>query len=232
MRRARSGGCSASYDGLEDPGVPIPPSSTAIHGITDAMVAGQRIDDQAGRSCSRGWGSSSRTTQDSTASSWSRDCRCSPRCRGRVRGPRCRGVTRGSRVRSSSTSRIGTGSSTTGTGRRSIASRCSRCCAGRSVSRAHRAQGAARLGAGAVVPAVGEQFAVRVEGRARKRGYWWDAPKRCWYGEFRSREEIEAELPWLRETVFGGKSVALDLDEFDARTRYSGREGKRGSVRT
>jgi len=33
------------YDGLEDPGVPIPASSTAIHGITDAMVAGQRIDD-------------------------------------------------------------------------------------------------------------------------------------------------------------------------------------------
>jgi len=36
-----------SYDGLEDPGVPIPPSSTAIHGITDAMVAGRRIDDAA-----------------------------------------------------------------------------------------------------------------------------------------------------------------------------------------
>ena len=36
-----------SYDGLEDPGAPIPPSSSAIHGITDAMVAGQRIDDAA-----------------------------------------------------------------------------------------------------------------------------------------------------------------------------------------
>jgi hypothetical protein len=37
----------ASYDGLEDPGRPIPPESTAIHGITDPMVAGQRIDDAA-----------------------------------------------------------------------------------------------------------------------------------------------------------------------------------------
>lgn len=35
----------ASYDGLEDPGRPIPPESTAVHGITDAMVAGQRLDD-------------------------------------------------------------------------------------------------------------------------------------------------------------------------------------------
>jgi DNA polymerase-3 subunit epsilon len=36
-----------TYDGLEDPGQAIPPESTAIHGITDAMVAGKRIDDAA-----------------------------------------------------------------------------------------------------------------------------------------------------------------------------------------
>lgn len=37
----------ASCDGLEDPGMPIPPESTAVHGITDAMVAGQRLDEGA-----------------------------------------------------------------------------------------------------------------------------------------------------------------------------------------
>jgi len=35
------------YSGLEDPGIPIPPESTAIHGITDEMVAGQRLDESA-----------------------------------------------------------------------------------------------------------------------------------------------------------------------------------------
>ena len=35
----------ASFDQLEDPGFPIPPESTAVHGITDEMVAGRRIDD-------------------------------------------------------------------------------------------------------------------------------------------------------------------------------------------
>ena len=32
------------YSGLEDPGRPIPADVTKIHGITDAMVAGQRLD--------------------------------------------------------------------------------------------------------------------------------------------------------------------------------------------
>jgi len=35
----------AALDALEDPGLPIPARATAIHGITDEMVAGKRIDD-------------------------------------------------------------------------------------------------------------------------------------------------------------------------------------------
>lgn len=34
-----------SFDQLEDPGFAIPPESTDVHGITDEMVAGKRIDD-------------------------------------------------------------------------------------------------------------------------------------------------------------------------------------------
>jgi DNA polymerase-3 subunit epsilon len=36
-----------SFDQLEDPGMPIPSASTQVHHITDAMVQGQRIDDDA-----------------------------------------------------------------------------------------------------------------------------------------------------------------------------------------
>lgn len=32
------------YEGLQDPGCPIPAAAMAVHGITDAMVKGQRID--------------------------------------------------------------------------------------------------------------------------------------------------------------------------------------------
>lgn len=34
-----------SFDQLEDPGFPIPPEATAVHGITNEMVDGKRIDD-------------------------------------------------------------------------------------------------------------------------------------------------------------------------------------------
>lgn len=37
----------SSFDQLEDPGFPIPPESTAVHGITDEMVAGLGIDDES-----------------------------------------------------------------------------------------------------------------------------------------------------------------------------------------
>lgn len=35
-----------AYQGFEDPGFPIPAETTAINGITDELVAGQRLDDE------------------------------------------------------------------------------------------------------------------------------------------------------------------------------------------
>lgn len=39
----------ARYAALQDPGFPIPPVAFAVHGISDAMVKGQRIDAKAVR---------------------------------------------------------------------------------------------------------------------------------------------------------------------------------------
>jgi len=52
----RMGRVLDTYDALEDPGRPIPPEAVAIHGITDAMVAGQALDEARVRSLFDGVG--------------------------------------------------------------------------------------------------------------------------------------------------------------------------------
>ncbi len=246
------------YDGLEDPGMPIPASSTAIHGITDAMVAGQRIDDGSVASLLDGVGlviahnaGFDRKFLEPRlpvfasmpwACSWAEvpwsevgiesskleylayrygfffeghraeiDCRALLEVLRRpfVRMP----------IRSDAS--LDGGAVLGGVG--------------------HGAESGANPSALKVLleSARAPSFRLWAMGSPfeskdvlRKRGYWWEAAKRCWYGEFRSREEIEDELAWLKETVFGGKSVTLELEEFDARTRYSGRDGRKQRVKT
>jgi hypothetical protein len=50
---------------FEDPGVPIPPAISALTGISDADVAGQRIDEHEPPGSSPDATSSSRTTPPS-----------------------------------------------------------------------------------------------------------------------------------------------------------------------
>ena len=55
----------------------------------------------------------------------------------------------------------------------------------------------------------------------RARGYRWDAQERAWNRELRE-PGLEAELAWLRNAVYRGRSVLVNLDVQDARGRYSG----------
>jgi DNA polymerase-3 subunit epsilon len=230
-----------SYDGLEDPGLPIPPSSTAIHGITDAMVAGKKIDDAAVAQLLDGvgiviahnagfdrkfleprlpvfaslpWGCSWREIPWSEAG-----------------------------IESSKLEYLAYRSGFFYEGHRAEID----CLALLEVLRRPFVRVAQPSDASADPTAlkllldsarapsfrlwaVGSPF--ESKDVLRKRGYWWDAGKRCWYRELGAREELDAELAWLREAVFAGKSMTLDLDEFDAKSRYSTRDGKREKVRT
>jgi len=221
------------YDGLEDPGVPIPASSTAIHGITDAMVAGQRIDDASVLSLLDGVG-----LVIAHNAGFDRKF-LEPRL------PAFADLPWACSWQEVLWSEAGIESSKL----EYLAYRYGFFFEG------HRAEidcrallevlkrpfgetgftGLQVLLESARAPsfrlwAIGSPF--ESKDVLKKRGYWWDAPKRCWYGEFRSREDVDGELAWLKESVYAGKGVALELEEFDAKTRYSGRDGRKEKVRT
>jgi DNA polymerase-3 subunit epsilon len=59
----------------------------------------------------------------------------------------------------------------------------------------------------------------------RARGYRWDARRRCWHRTM-DRDAAAAEAPWLRERVYGGRSREVDVEIQDALTRYSVRPGR------
>jgi DNA polymerase-3 subunit epsilon len=59
----------------------------------------------------------------------------------------------------------------------------------------------------------------------RARGYRWDARRRCWH-RMMDRDAAAAEAPWLRERVYGGRSRDVEVEIQDALTRYSVRPGR------
>jgi DNA polymerase-3 subunit epsilon len=222
-----------SYDGLEDPGMPIPPSSTAIHGITDAMVAGRTIDDAAVAALLEGVGV---VIAHNAAFDWkfletrlpvfaSLPWACSwQEVPWKEAG-----------IESSKLEYLAYRYGFFYDGHRAEVD----CLALLEVLRRPFGESGTTalklLLESARTPSYrlwANNSPFESKDVLRKRGYWWDAPRRCWYVDLKSRDGLEAELAWLRDNVFGGKSVALDFDEFDAKLRYSGRDGRREKVRT
>jgi len=221
-----------SYDGLEDPGVSIPASSTAIHGITDAMVAGKRIDDASvlrlldgvGLVIAHNAGFDRKFLEPRLPAFAELPWACSW-----AEVPWSEAG-----IESSKLEYLAYRSGFFYEGHRAEID----CLALLEVLRRSFGESGAAALKVLLESARAPSFRLWANNSPfeskdvlKKRGYWWDAPKRCWYGEFRSREEIDGELAWLKESVYAGKSVAVELEEFDARTRYSGREGKKERVR-
>ena len=222
-----------SYDGLEDPGRPIPPESTAIHGITDAMVAGQRIDDarvealvkQSGiviahnARFDRGF-LESRLPIFATVP-WACTWQEIPWSEAGIESSKLEYLAyrhgffyEGHRAEIDCLALLellGRPFGQTGSTALQVLLETAR-------------KPSFRLWA--------NNSPFESKDALKKRGYRWVPDKRTWVGELASREDVPAELAWLKTTVYGGKSVAVDLDEFDARTRYSEREGHREKART
>jgi hypothetical protein len=116
-----------SWERLEDPGGPIPPEITTITGITDAMVAGHRIDDGAVNDLLGRAVLIIPTTQISIAGSWRNGFPPSRRSIGLAAAPILIGRPRVSAHLRSNSSPIPSGSSMMGIGLRAIVEPPSTC---------------------------------------------------------------------------------------------------------
>jgi DNA polymerase-3 subunit epsilon len=57
------------------------------------------------------------------------------------------------------------------------------------------------------------------------RGYRWEADAKVWALELRP-SDLDVELAYIKENVYGGATAEVELETQDARVRYSDRKGK------
>lgn len=63
----------------------------------------------------------------------------------------------------------------------------------------------------------------------KARGYRWDAAARVWFCTLGSDEALETEQAWLQAEVYGHRRSQAAVEALDALTRYSLRPGQRSS---
>ena len=60
----------------------------------------------------------------------------------------------------------------------------------------------------------------------KARGYRWDGNQRVWGTVLRTEAALRAELRWLADAVYGGRAVRVRVETLDASHRYSPRPGE------
>lgn len=215
------------YSALEDPGRPIPPESTAIHGITDAMVAGQALDEARIAEVVRG---ATLIVAHNAAFdrpfveqrlplfatlAWGCSLEQVPWAEEGFRGARLEYLGWASGFffdahRSETDCRA-----LLEVLRRPLP-RSGRIAFKRLLEAA--AEPALRLWA------TGSPF--ETKDLLRERGYRWDAERRCWHRVV-PKSVAKDESEWLKAAVYGGRPAQIEVEVLDAKVRFSGRPGPR-----
>jgi DNA polymerase III subunit epsilon len=61
--------------------------------------------------------------------------------------------------------------------------------------------------------------------KLKARGYRWNADQRFWQTRLPEPSALQAECAWLKEQVYGQRSAVVQLEKLDALTKYSTRVG-------
>jgi DNA polymerase-3 subunit epsilon len=64
----------------------------------------------------------------------------------------------------------------------------------------------------------------------RTRGYRWDAERKVWHTQVPSQAELDVECTWLKAEVYRGRSTQIDVERLTARERFSVRSGVRNAI--
>ena len=72
---------------------------------------------------------------------------------------------------------------------------------------------------GYTVYAINSPFATKDALKARR--YRWDNEGKVWYRTLAGTEAFNEEVAWLKATVYGGRSARIEVEERDARARFS-----------
>ncbi|MFA6971712.1 MAG: 3'-5' exonuclease [Gallionella sp.] len=217
-----------SFDQLEDPGFPIPPESTSVHGITDEMVAGRRIDD-AGVA----------QFLDGVSLVVAHNSKFD-RVFLEKRLPLFESLPWGCSFAQVDWRGEGIGSAKLDY----IAYQYG------FFYEAHRAEGdcfalleilqqplpkSGDLVLKAILNGLAQKsyqiFAVgspfETKDILKSRGYRWDGDKKCWHTTVAGDDAIKAEVAWLKTSVYGGKNARVEIEVHNCMTRFSKRTGNR-----
>lgn len=216
-----------TFEGFEDPGMPIPAVARQITGISDEMVRGQRLDD------TRVDALLARADLVVAHNAGFDRPFVEARFPGFARKPwACSFADIDWKAQGAESARLGALAHDRGwfyDAHRALVD----CHALLQVLACPGADGAG-TGLGRLIAAVDKPgFKLRATGSPfeskdllKARGYRWDGEARVWYCGLGSEEALNAELAWLKAEVYGGRrSAQVEVEVLDALTRYSHRPG-------
>jgi DNA polymerase-3 subunit epsilon len=62
----------------------------------------------------------------------------------------------------------------------------------------------------------------------KARGYRWDGAQKVWHTRLTDEAALASECEWLKSSVYAGRSSRVQVEELDAKTKYSARPGQVG----
>lgn len=217
-----------SFDQLEAPGFPIPPEATAVHGITDDMVAGKRIDDASVEKFLAG-------VSLVVAHNSKFD-----RVFMEKRLPVFESLPWGCSFAQVDWSEEGMGSAKLEYiaykyGFFYDAHRADVDCFALLEVLQQKLPKSGELVLRSILNSLGQKsytvYAIgspfETKDTLKARAYRWDGDKKCWHTTITGDEALKAEVVWLKSSVYGGKPAKVEIEVQNCMSRFSSRAGNK-----